>query len=183
MKKLLEVNPIIGAIKDEESFERALASDCGVVFLLNGDILTIREKVESLRREGKQVFVHIDMVSGVSSSPVIVDYIKRELKVEGIITTKTNIVKKAIEADLKVIQRFFFIDSMSLQNAMESLRKIKPQAIEIMPGIMPKIVNKLHKAYPDIPIICGGLIDSKEEIIAALSAGAMAVSTTNHKNW
>ncbi|EPZ58761.1 glycerol-3-phosphate responsive antiterminator family protein [[Clostridium] sordellii ATCC 9714] len=82
------------------------------------------------------------MITGISSSPIAVDYMKKELNLDGIITTKTNIVKRAIELDLKVVQRFFFIDSMSLDNAIESLRRVKPDAIEIMPGVIQKVIKK-----------------------------------------
>lgn len=183
MRDLLEINPIIGAVKNDEGIEIVAKSDCEVVFLLNGDIVTLKNKIKYLHKYGKKVFVHVDMITGMSSSPVIVDYIKNELKLDGIITTKPNIVKRALELDIMVVQRFFFIDSMSLENAIESLRKVKPQAIEIMPGIMPKLVKRLNKVYPNIPIICGGLIDEKEEIINALSSGALAVSLSKTDMW
>ncbi|MGL4913610.1 MAG: glycerol-3-phosphate responsive antiterminator [Romboutsia sp.] len=183
MRDLLEINPIIGAIKNDCEIEEVAKSDCDIVFLLNGDILTLKNKIDFLHKHNKKVFIHLDMISGISSSPVIVDYIKREFELDGIITTKTNIVKRALELDLKVIQRFFFIDSISVENAIESLRKVKPQAIEIMPGIIPKLIKRINKVYPNIPIICGGLIDEKEEIITVLSVGAMAVSTTDKNMW
>ena len=182
MRELLEINPIIGSVK-EDNLENIIKSECDVVFLLNGDILTLKKKIALLHKHNKKVFVHLDMINGLSSSPISVDYIKNELNVDGIITTKTNIVKRAIELNVSVIQRFFFIDSMSLENAIESLRKVKPQAIEIMPGIIPKVIKKINKVYPDIPIICGGLIDNKDEIINVLSAGAMAISTSNLRLW
>lgn len=183
MRELLEVNPIIGAIKNDGELEQVIKSDCDIVFLLNGDILTLRKRVKYLQKHGKKVFVHIDMITGVSSSPIIVDYVKNELNLDGIITTKTNIVKRAIELNLNVVQRFFFIDSISLENAIESLKKVKPQAIEIMPGILPKVIKRISKEYPNIPIICGGLIDEKDEIIKVLSCGAMAVSTSKIEIW
>ena len=34
-------NPIIAAVKEPEGLDRALDSDCGVIFLLCGDICTI----------------------------------------------------------------------------------------------------------------------------------------------
>ena len=182
MRELLEINPIIGAIKGD-NLENIIKSECDVVFLLNGDILTLKKKIALLHKHSKKVFVHLDMISGLAASPISVDYIKNELNVDGIITTKTNIVKRAIELNVSVIQRFFFIDSMSLENAIESLRKVKPQAIEIMPGIIPKVIRKINKVYPDMPIICGGLINTKEEIINVLSAGAMAISTSDLKLW
>ena len=181
MKDLLELNPIICAIKSDEHLEDAANSDGDIVFLLNEDILNLKEKIDLLHNHNKKVFVHIDMITGISSSPIAVDYMKKELNLDGIITTKTNIVKRAIELDLKVVQRFFFIDSMSLDNAIESLRRVKPDAIEIMPGVIQKVI--MNKTYPNIPIICGGLIDRKEEIINGLAAGAMAISTTDINMW
>lgn len=183
MKDILEINPIIAAIKNDKQLEEAIKCDCEVVFMLNGDILTLAQKVRYLQKHDKKVFIHIDMVSGLASSPLTVDYLQRELNVYGIISTKANIVKRALELNLKVVQRFFFIDSMSVESAIESLRKVKPNAIEIMPGIMPKVIKRINHVYPNIPIICGGLIDTKEEIISVLASGAMAVSTTKSDIW
>ncbi|MBC5996715.1 glycerol-3-phosphate responsive antiterminator [Romboutsia ilealis] len=183
MKELLEVNPIIGAIKNDKCIQKVIDSDCEVVFLLNGDIMTLKEKVDLLHKYDKKVFVHIDMITGISSNPIIIDYLKKESNIDGIITTKTNIVKRAVELKLNVIQRFFFIDSMSLENAIDSLRKVKPQAIEIMPGVLPKVIKRINKEFSNLPIICGGLIDEKDEIIKVLSSGAMAVSTSKFEIW
>lgn len=183
MKELLELNPIICAIKGSEHLKDAALSDGDIIFLLNEDIMGLKEKIKFLHKHNKKVFVHIDMITGISSSPISVDYMKKEFGLDGIITTKTNIVKRAIELDLKVVQRFFFIDSMSLENAIESLRKVKPNAIEIMPGVIQKVIKKMSKTYPNVPIICGGLIDKKEEIISGLSSGAMAISTTDIDIW
>lgn len=183
MRELLECNPIIGAIKDDDDLERVIHSDCNVVFLLNGDILTLKEKINRLKLNDKSVFVHLDMIGGISSNPVIIKYLKNEFHVDGIITTKTNLVKKAIEEDIHVVQRIFLLDSISLQTCMDNIRRVKPSAIEIMPGVITKAVKKLHKEFPDLPIICGGLIDDKQEIIDVLKNGAMAVSTTKKELW
>ena len=40
-----------------------------------------------------------------------------------------------------------------------------------------------HEAVEENPIIAGGLISDKESVMAALSAGAIAVSSTNHEVW
>ena len=183
MKELLEYNPIIGAIKDDKDLNNVINSDCNVVFLLNGDILTLKETVKKLHDGGKKVFVHLDMIAGISSNPVIIKYLKKEFKIDGIITTKVSLVKKAMEENIQVVQRIFLLDSISLKNSIENLRRCKPSAIEIMPGGMTKIVKKIHKEFPDLPIICGGLIDEKQEIIDALKNGALAVSTSKKEIW
>lgn len=54
--------------------------------------------------------------------------------------------------------------------------------IEIMPGILEKVVKKLKNEI-NIPIIAGGMIETKAEIKASLDAGASAVSTGKKEFW
>lgn len=183
MRDLLECNPIIGAVKSDEDLKKVINSDCNVVFLLNGDILNLNERVNKLKEKNKIVFVHLDMISGISNNPIIIEYLKKEFNIDGIITTKINLVKKALDCNLYVIQRIFLLDSISLESSIENLKKVKPSAVELMPGVITKVVKKLHKEFPHLPIICGGLIDEKEEIIDVLKNGAMAVSTTKIDLW
>ena len=58
----------------------------------------------------------------------------------------------------------------------------KPDCIEILPGIMPKIIARIVRAQR-IPVIAGGMIDDKEDVMQALKAGAMAISTTKQELW
>ena len=51
-----------------------------------------------------------------------------------------------------------------------------------MPGLMPKIIKKISQET-HVPLITGGLIKEKEDIINALNAGALSVSTTDTKLW
>jgi glycerol uptake operon antiterminator len=50
-----------------------------------------------------------------------------------------------------------------------------------MPGIMPKMVERF--AAIGIPVIAGGLIETKTEITSSLKAGAVAVSTGKKGLW
>ena len=54
--------------------------------------------------------------------------------------------------------------------------------IEVLPGLMPKIIRRVAQLTGK-PVIAGGLISDKEDVTAALSAGAVAVSTTNPAVW
>jgi glycerol uptake operon antiterminator len=53
----------------------------------------------------------------------------------------------------------------------------RPDAVEIMPGIAAKVIPRIHRDI-DIPVIAGGLIMDKSDIIEALSKGAIGVSTS-----
>ena len=48
--------------------------------------------------------------------------------------------------------------------------------------MMPRILKEI-RGYTDIPLIAGGLISDKKDVMAALSAGADGISTTNEGLW
>lgn len=62
------------------------------------------------------------------------------------------------------------------------VRDSDPDAIEIMPGIIPKVI-KQYLASSKLPIIAGGLVDQKVEVYEALEAGVLAVSTGEDPLW
>ncbi len=47
---------------------------------------------------------------------------------------------------------------------------------------MPKVIKRFRNLL-DVPIIVGGLIADKEDVLAALSAGAISISATNQAVW
>ena len=58
--------------------------------------------------------------------------------------------------------------------------------IELMPGVVPKIIKRFSERVfggVEIPVIAGGMIDTKAEIVAALGAGASADSTGRAELW
>ena len=57
-----------------------------------------------------------------------------------------------------------------------------PAMNRIMPGVMPKVIRKVRKLTA-IPVLAGGLIADKEDVMGALDAGAVAVSTTDPAIW
>ena len=110
------------------------------------------------------------------------DFIKKHTEANGIISTKPLLVKRAKELGLYTILRFFIIDSMAFENISKQCHLVKADFIEILPGVMPKIIKKICK-MGNIPVIAGGLVMDKEDVMAALSAGAISVSTTNQDVW
>lgn len=102
--------------------------------------------------------------------------------VDGIITTRSNIIKYAREFEVVALQRFFIIDSKSISTTVETLNSSKANMIEIMPGNNPKAVKRLREKI-NVPIIAGGLIETKEEALEILKSGATAVSTGACELW
>jgi len=180
--ELLEENPVIAAVKDDEGLERCLESDVRVVFLLYGDLMSVSEKIEKIKKADKKVIVHIDLVGGLSGKEISVDFIKEKTDADGIITTKPQLIKRAKELGLYTVMRFFVIDSMAIENMKRQTESVYPDCIEMLPGVMPKVIERICKLV-SAPVIAGGLISDKEDVVAALGAGALSVSTTRQEIW
>lgn len=182
MLEIIAEFPIIAAVKDEKELKESLMTDCKVIFILFGNICNISEIVEKIKNKDKLAIIHADLVQGLSAKTEAIDYLKLNTKADGIISTKGNLVKYAVEIGLIGILRNFIIDSMAMENVHKQVSMANPDMIEIMPGIMPEIIEKI-KSELKLPLIAGGLISEKKDVIAALASGADAVSTTKIGLW
>ncbi len=175
----LEISPIIAAVR-ERFFERALNSPASVIFLLGGDIATIGERIKSAKLKGKFIFIHIDLTDGIGKDKSGIKFIAN-LGADGIISTKSNLIKIAKETGLLTVQRFFAYDSHGVDGIEDMLGNTRPDFVEIMPGVINKITERFSTIK--MPLISGGLIETKQEITNALNAGAFAVSTGKEALW
>ncbi len=180
--KTIEENPVIAAIRSEDDLDEAVYSPVSTVFLLHADIFNIKKIVENIKENGKHVFVHIDMLDGIGKDQRAIDYIAREVRPHGIISTRNSHIKYAIDKGIFTIQRVFLIDSLSYENAVKSVLSVRPDMVEVMPGIMPNILKRISRRLP-MSVIAGGLIETKEDIIGLLGSGAIAVSTGKKELW
>lgn len=174
---LVETSPVIAAVKDDKGLRRCFDTECQVVFILYGNICSIGGIVHQIKSHGKIAIVHADLASGLSSKEIAIDFIRQNTEADGIISTKPMLVKRAMELELIGVQRTFIIDSMAMSTTKKQIDAFRPDLVEVMPGIMPRVLKEI-KSYTDIPIIAGGLISDKKDIMAAFSAGADAISTT-----
>ena len=182
IRELLDGCPVIAAVKDAESLERGIHSDIPLVFVLFGDICSIEEIVEKLKEAGKTVFVHLDLIQGLSGREVAVDFLKARTKADGIISTKINVVNYAEQQGFYTVFRVFLVDTKAYETLVKQRKQIHMDVLEILPGVMPRVIKKLVQSFP-IPVIASGLIMEKEDVIEGLKAGDMAISTTNIKVW
>lgn len=178
----IEENPVIAAVREEEDTDDAAASHVTTVFLLHADIFNIKYLVDKIKTHGKNVFIHIDFLEGIGRDHRAIDYIAEVINPDGIITTRSSHIKYAKEKGIFTIQRFFLVDSQSYETAIRTVQSVQPDMIEVMPAVMPGIVKKICKDV-SLPVIAGGLIDSKEDIIGILRSGALGVSTGKKELW
>ncbi len=174
-------NKIAAAIRTEDDFSIALKSKVDVVFLLHSNIMTIDKRIEAIHEAGKKALIHLEFAEGVGKDRAGIDFLATK-KADGILTTRTNIVRLAKEFGLITVQRFFLVDSHSLNTSVESIRISKPDIIELMPGIVTKKIKEFSQIV-DMPIVAGGIIETRDEVVSALQAGADVVSTGEKSLW
>lgn len=182
----IEANPVIAAVKDDRELKRCLETDVEVVFILYGDICTIPEITDRIRKAGKLAMVHLDLVGGLAPREVSVDFIRQKTQADGVISTRANLIRYAKECGLATVLRFFILDSLALSNIEKQAQlpySAQPDVIEVLPGvIVPKVMRHICR-MSRVPVIAGGLIHDREDVVNMLDNGAVAISTSTPEVW
>ncbi|MFA0814946.1 MAG: glycerol-3-phosphate responsive antiterminator [Anaerofustis sp.] len=182
LAQMLDGKQVIAAVRNDEELIRAADSDVSLVFLLKCSASDFEQKVDAVRRSGKFCIIHSDLVDGIANDPIGTEYLIRKANPDGIITTKKAVALRAMSLGCLTILRVFMLDSASYESSIHLIASLKPNGVEILPGLLPKIISRAKKEF-DIPIISGGLITTEQEVSRAIAAGASAVSTTEFKLW
>ena len=107
--------PIIAAVKDFEGIQQCLKSDVKIVFVLFGNMCNIGEIVKQIKQADKMALVHIDLIEGLSSHEIAVDYISKNTEADGIISTRMNMINRAKELSLYTIFRIFVLEELGME--------------------------------------------------------------------
>ena len=57
--------------------------------------------------------IHVDLIGGLSTREIAVEFLKNNTEADGIITTKPALVRKARELSMYTVLRYFLLDSMA----------------------------------------------------------------------
>lgn len=175
-------NLVIPAIKDDVWLESALLSECEVIYILYGNIINIATIVQKIKDAGKIALVHIDLIEGLSSKSISVDFIQKYTRADGIISTRPQLISRANKLGLISIQRFFLLDARNYDNVKKHVKENNPDIVEVMPAGLVKMIRYVLTEI-NTPLIASGLILDDKDVNGALEAGSFAVSTTNRSLW
>lgn len=178
----MHIGPIIAGVRGYKEMEAAMISPLQTIFLLGGELIGLRDMCRAIRSVNKDVYVHLDLVKGLSKDEGAIHFLSREIKPTGIISTHRGVIQTAKKHKMLTVQRFFLIDSASSDGIVETCHATRPDFIEVMPGVAHKHLKKLTQMV-NAPVIAGGLLDDEEDIRAALDAGCIAVSTSKRDLW
>lgn len=179
----LQKKPVIAGVKNVEDALRAVELQVEILFFLTGTLFDLQELVRYDLEPRPLIFAHVDLLQGIGKDQWGLRFLAREVGVDGILTTRSQLVKAAKKEGLLAVQRLFVLDSEALKTGLSIVTASAPDAVEILPAlILPHIHQRLPVAELP-PIIAGGLIETVDEVRAVLKTPARAVSTSRKELW
>lgn len=183
LERILAGQSVIPAIRQPKDLEDAVKSKATLLFILCGDVSNIGKYIRYAKAYNKAVFVHIDLVEGLSADQAAIKYIVHQGGPDGIVSTRGNLVQYARQEGLLAVQRIFLLDTLALVNGLKAVKNSRPDAVELLPAVViPRVISEMCQEMTT-PIIAGGLIKTAQEIEAALKAGAIGVSVSSKSLW
>jgi glycerol uptake operon antiterminator len=99
--KVLRNKPIIAAFRDIKSLCFQTLNQTNVLFILGGTIFDLPHIMEQAKRYQKLVFVDIDLIKGIGKDAPGIRFLAQESQVNGIITTRSNLIKSGQKEGLR----------------------------------------------------------------------------------
>ena len=177
--------PILLAISQMKDFEKFLKSTLDTCILMDFHINLLPAMMQSAHAAGKTVYLHADLLRGVSADEFGCEYLCQKLRADGIISTKPKVLEAARRNHVATILRLFLIDTKSLDKGASLIRSLQPDHVELLPGLACDAIADLkQRLLPTAntqpqSFLCGGLIKTHDQIKRCLDAGACAVTLSD----
>lgn len=175
---------IIPSVTELKYLTRACKSNSTIVLLSNTDMGVLKSQVDYVHKYQKLAFAHLELIGGFSPDTVGIRLLKNMYGLDGIFTTNIQAGNIAKSMGLKVVYRFFLIDSRSIKRTAEILRKSKFDAIETLPAYCAiEEFETLSKIGLNGKFIAGGFIKDREMIDKIFRTGIQGVTTSCSDLW
>ena len=177
--------PILLAISQMKDFEKFLQSPLDTCILMDFHINLLPSMMQAAHAAGKTVYLHADLLRGVSADEFGCEYLCQRLRADGIISTKPKVLEAARRNRVATILRLFLIDTKSLDKGAALIKNLPPDHVELLPGLacdaIADLKQRLQPAASTQPqsFLCGGLIKTHAQITRCLEAGACAVTLSD----
>ncbi len=170
-----EIIPSIANMKD---FEWFLGSSFTCCVLMDFHIALLAPMIKRAHADGKKIFIHLDLLHGLSSDEYGCEYACQKLHVDGVISTKSKVIETAKKNKKLAILRLFLIDSKSLEKGIQLCNTLRPDYMEVLPAIAFSVFAEI-RARTNTPIMGGGLLKTPEQVRTCLDSGVSAVTISD----
>lgn len=180
--RLARQYPVAAALKGPEDMDVALNSDVQLLFVLKGDAFQLAPFIEQAHKRGKGVVVHVDLVGGIGKDRAGIQHL-RQIGVDAIITSRSQLVTSGRAEGLTTIQRLLLMDDSAFDTGVRTIARAAPDIVEVLPGIVfPEVAARLQQLLPG-PFIAGGFIRTADEIARIRAAGGILSSSSTYALW
>ena len=166
---------IIPAVNDFAQLRRFLESEYDLCVLMHSHIADLDEVFQCLKTVGKRGMVHIDLIRGLAADEFGAEYLCGRYAPAGVISTRTPVITACRRLGVTAVQRCFLIDGSALEKSVAAIEKAKPDYVELLPALCTPLFPML-RARLGLPLIAGGLIQSKRMAQQILKSGVDAVT-------
>ncbi|MGD8190492.1 glycerol-3-phosphate responsive antiterminator [Brevibacillus ginsengisoli] len=173
---------VLPAIRKIEDIEKMMSSNYEYIVILDLHVSRLKPIFQMAKANQKKLIIHMDLIQGLRSDEYSTEFICQEYRPFGVISTKGSVIQKARQKGIKSIQRMFLLDTSSIEKSVALMERTQPDYIEVLPGIMPKIIKEIRNRT-NKDVFAGGLIDTIEEVEQAHVAGAITITTSNKDLW
>jgi len=180
----LAASRIVPAVKHVEDLAEVFKIPwISIVFLLGGDIFTLEQALQICTKyPGKCMLAHIDLLDGIGKDAAGIRFLKR-LGLMGIVSVKWQLLSYARENGMLTVQRLFLVDSEAIRTGLKVIKKVTPDAIEILPATVPRFAIEEIRKVSGQNILGGGLLRTEDDVRAALENGLTAVTASRREIW
>ncbi|WP_408008200.1 glycerol-3-phosphate responsive antiterminator [Pseudalkalibacillus sp. A8] len=183
MNQTLFNNVIIPSVRDLKFLNKALHSPSPYMLLSDTHIGNLKMLTKECHKEGKKVLVHLDLVGGLNKDNMGLKLLKDLFKVDGIISPNAKLINRSKELGLIAVHRLFLLDSRSLESGLKAIKESDLNAVEVLPGPFSKAFLPQIKQVTDAPILAGGFISTKDDVIELFNAGIQGLTCSNPALW
>lgn len=176
----LQSNPIIAAVRDDEGLEACLQADVQTVFVLYGDICGIAGIVRRIKDAGKIAIVHADLITACREGDL------RRFSAQHHAGRRDHLDPHQHDpaGEGAADDRHSAGVSDRLHGVRRGSGRTESQAgRHRYPARADAIDDPEGPADDGHPGFDGGLITEKREVMQALEAGALAISSTAPDVW
>jgi glycerol uptake operon antiterminator len=139
--------------------------------------LSLTELIRLSSASGRPAVVDVDSIEGLFPDAAALTFIVHRLGIRTVITRRPALALLAVRVGCLALLHVHCLDSTGFERALEG-HPGKPVGTAVSPGVvLEHLASGLRRSLP-LPVVAYGLVRRREDVEAALAAGAAAVMTT-----
>lgn len=174
---------IVPSVREVRYLQQALQAPGPYVQLTGSHIGNLQQLVNACHQKEKKVIVNHELVDGLGNDRTAFEMLKKLYHVDGIIGSSMTKLHMMRNLKLKIIYRITLMDSISVENALRTMREVRFDAIELRPYYHAlEFLQTFQKAW-DGDYYVAGFVNTAEKLRQSREAGFVGAMTSTAGLW